>query len=158
LIRKTAIELAVAMANVVAFLLALFVGYGFVFPLLHGVLGLGEVGPGVRHPISWYQGFVLSLCVTFAAFGGLARLWTRHVLNVLVTSAGVFLVGMLILAQAQYLADRGDPSIMWDYIRPGASEYLGATCAAASAAIAWWVFGNLRRRSTPTSQQQAAAG
>jgi hypothetical protein len=135
--RKALIEVCIAGANALMFVAAWLVGYWFVFPILHGALGLGRVEPGFDPPLTWYQGFLLSICVTFALFGGVGRRWTRHILNIAGVSGGIFLLGMIALAQAQYLADRGDPS--WANIRPHQTEYIGALCASVAAAVGWTV-------------------
>ena len=131
------IEVGVAGANALMFDVALLVGYWFVFPILYGALRIGRVAPGFEPPLSSYQGLVLSICLAFAVFGGVARRWTRHVLNVAIVSACIFLLGMLALAEAMYVADRGEPSMMWTYIRPGQREYIGTFCASVAAAVGW---------------------
>jgi hypothetical protein len=148
--RKTLIEVGIAGANALMFVVAWLAGYWFVFPILHGALGLGRVEPGFDPPLSWYQGFVLSICVAFALFGGVARRWTRHVLNIAAISGGIFLLGMIALGQAMYLADRGDPGIMWAYIRPHQAEYIGALCASVAAALGWTVSEALHRYRSAT--------
>jgi hypothetical protein len=150
MMRKTMIEVGVACANALMFIVALLVGYWFVFPILHGVLGLGRVAPGFEPALSWYQGVVMSLCLAFAIFGGVARRWTRHILNVAIVSACIFLLGMIALAQAMYLTDRGDPSIMWAYIRPRQAQYVGTLCASVAAALGWTVGEILHRYRSAT--------
>jgi hypothetical protein len=141
--RNALIQVGVAGANALVFMVALLVGYLFVFPILHGALGLGRVEPGFEPPLSWYQGFVLSICLTYALFGGVARRWTRHVLNIAVVSAGVFLLGMIAFGYAQVTVDRGDPS--WANIRPRQAEYIGAICVSVAAALGWTISEILHR-------------
>ena len=72
-------------------------------------------------------------------------------LNVSLTSALTFILGMIMLAQAMYLADRGDPAIMWRYIKPQPSDYIGSAVAAVSATLGWYASKQFRRPSNARS-------
>ena len=122
------------------------VGLRIVYAGVFSLLDLGRVGPHVRPLVSEQQAMVFSVSVAFVVFGGLAKAWTRNVLNVVVTSAAMFLLGMIALAWAMYLADQGDPDLAWRYIVPAGPEYLGALVSAGAAALGWDVVRRFSRR------------
>jgi hypothetical protein len=145
-LRRIAREGLTVAANCVLFLAALVVAFRIVYPLVFSVLKLGRVEPGFHAGLTTYQAMVLSISTAFGASGIVSRLWTRHVLNVVAVSASLFIVGMIMLGQAMYLADGGDPSIMWTYIRPRVPEFLGAVWCAGAAMLGWYIGGILWRR------------
>jgi hypothetical protein len=110
-----------------------------IYPAVFAVLGRQG-----RHVVSDFGGIVLSNMLAFTSIGVVSRAWTRHVLNVAGASVCVFLGGMLVLAQAMYLADGGDPSIIWSYIRPGVVEIFGAFLCAGGAASGWYAGGSVQ--------------
>jgi hypothetical protein len=119
-------ELLAAVANVVTFLVAFVIGLRVVYAVVFNMLDMGSVGPGFHRLLSERQAIVFSISLAFVIFGGLSTLWTRHVLTVTVASAAAFLFGMIMLAQAMYSADRGDPAIMWRFIKPQPLDYIGS--------------------------------
>jgi len=73
-----------------------------------------------------------------------------------VVSGVLFIGGMVLLGQAMYLADQGDPSMMWPYIRPQPAQYLGALCCAAAAAIGWYAGGRVWRSRRRAAESAAS--
>jgi hypothetical protein len=142
-LRRIGEELLAALANFILFLVAFVIGLRVVYEVVFSMLGVGNSGP--RPPLSEHQAMVFSVSVVFLLFGGLSALWTRHVLNVSLTSAATFVLAMIMLAQAMYLADRGDPAIMWRYIKPQPSDYIGSAVAAVSATLGWYALKQFRR-------------
>lgn len=138
-------ELLAAFANIVIFLVAFSIGLRIVYAIVFSLLAMGNIGPGSRPLLSEQQAIVFSVSVAFVFFGALSALWTRHVLNVGVTSAVTFLLGMIILAQAMYLADRGDPGRMWRYTTPKPSDYIGSAVSAVAATLGWYSLRWFRR-------------
>jgi cytochrome c biogenesis factor len=139
-------ESLTVLGNCVVFFCAFIVGVRVVYPLVFSLLGMGRVGPGLQPPVSEEQAMVLSISLAFLAGGGLTALWTRHAPNVIATSGAMFLLGMIVLAQAMYLADRGDPAMMWRYSKPGLSQYVGAAVAAGAAILGWYALPKFCRR------------
>lgn len=146
MLRRIAREGVTTTANCVLFLVALVVAFRIVYPLVFSALKLGRVEPGFHAGLTEYQAMVLSISIAFGGSAVMSRLWTRHVLNVVAVSAGLFILGMIILDQAMYLADGGDSSMMWSYVRPQVPEYLGAVWCAGIAALGWYIGGILWRR------------
>jgi hypothetical protein len=141
--RRIGQELLAVLANVVTFLVAFVIGLRVVYDVVFSMLGTGNAGP--RSLLSEHQAMVFSVSVVFVLFGGLSALWTRHVLNVSLTSAATFLLGMIVLTQAMYLADRGEPAIMWRYMKPQPSDYIESAVAAMSATLGWYALEQFRR-------------
>jgi hypothetical protein len=146
MLQQVAREGLAGAANLVLFVVALGAGFRIVYPLVFSALKLGRVEPGFRAGLTEHQAIALSVSAAFAVSGVLSRLWTRHALNVGVVSAVIFIVGMILLGQAMYLADGGDPSLMWSYIRPQWPVYLSSLWCAAGATLGWYIGGILWRR------------
>ena len=144
-LRRLATELLTAVGNCVFFLVAFFVGLRVVYPVVFAELRMGSITPGSHAALSEQHAILLSVSVVFLLAGGLATVWTRHVLGIVITSAAMFLAGMTILAVGMYVADRGDPGIMWPYVRPRALQYVGAAYAAAAATAGFLGFRLLSR-------------
>jgi hypothetical protein len=131
-------EIGALLANCVAFIVAFFVGLRLVYPIVFKVFGRGSVALGHRPPLSEQSGMLLSIALAFIAVAGLTALWTRHVANVVVASATMYLLGMIILAEAMYLADGGDASMVWTYVKPRPIEYASSACVALVAVAGWY--------------------
>jgi hypothetical protein len=151
-VRRIGAELLAALANVVIFLVAFVIGLRVVHDVVFSMLSMGNAGP--RPPLSEHQVMVLSVSVVFVLSRGLSALWTRHVLNVSLTSAATFLLGMIMPAQAMYLADRGDPAMIWRDI-PQPSDYIGSAVAAVSATLGWYASKQFRQ---PKNARAAQSG
>jgi hypothetical protein len=142
--RRLLIECLRLLANALVFLVAFFVGLRVVYNLVFRLLGLGRIGPGVESAVALHYALVGSIIAAFMVVGLLTVVWTRNVLTVLIPAATMFLFGMLMVAQAIYITDRGDPSVMWEYVRPRSAEYIGAACAGAAAAVGSYAGSRIR--------------
>ena len=142
--RKLLTECLRLLANSLAFFVAFFVGLRVVYSLVYTLLGLGRIGPGIESAAAPNYAMVGSISAAFVVMGLLTVVWTRNVFSVLIPAASMFLLGMLMVAQAIYLTDRGNPSVMWEYVQPRSAEYIGAACAAAAAAVGWYAGSRIR--------------
>jgi hypothetical protein len=116
----------VGLVNTVVFSAAFFAGVRLCNPAIVAMLNRIAYADYRLAPYS----LLLSACIAFAACGAVASLWTRNIWLLALPSAVAFLVAVTLFAQAIYLTDRGDPEIMWQYIRPGVLEVVGASAAA----------------------------
>jgi hypothetical protein len=144
-LRRIGEELLAALANIVTFLVAFVIGLRIVYAVVFSMLDLGSAAPGFHRLVFERQAIVFSVSLAFVIFGGLSTLWTRHVLTVSLASAAAFLFGMIMRAQAMYLADRGDPAIMWRFIKPQPLDFIGSAVAAGAATLGWYALKRFRR-------------
>jgi hypothetical protein len=135
--RAAATGLAVLLSNCVLFLGAFFLGLRVIYPLLFNVLGRGSVGYG-RSLVSEGMLILLSVASADLLAGGVPTLWSRHVWSVALAGGVTYLLGRSVLSEAMYLADGGDSSMMWQYVRPHPRELLESIAAVLSAAGGWY--------------------
>src|SRR5688572_25335130 len=96
--RRLLIECLAMVGNTLAFFVAFFVGLRLVYGVVFTLLDLGRIGPGVEPVVDPQYAMVGSIMAVFVAVGAVAVMWTRHVVSVLIPAAGMFLLGMLMIA------------------------------------------------------------
>jgi hypothetical protein len=136
--RRVALDVGSVVVNLLAHVVGFSVlGLHGAYALLFEAMDLGRAASGSSPRLTQAHALVVAACVGATIVGGVSELWSRKALFTALPATLAYLVGVTMLAMSMFMVDKGDPSIMWQYVLPRWSDVLPAFIVGFAAALGW---------------------